>query len=55
LLFISSIEGKPSWRFWFDKPGTPDNGRNFGRFNSGQRVGATSPKEIARLPKLRDF
>ena len=54
-LFISSIEAKPSWKFWFDKPGTADDGRNAGRFNSSQRVGATSPKEIARLPKLRDF
>ena len=25
-----------------------------GRFNIWQRVGATSPKEIARLPSIRD-
>jgi hypothetical protein len=53
-LFISSIEGKPAWRFWFDPPGDVDSGRSTGRFNSWQRVGATSPKEIARLPDIRD-
>jgi hypothetical protein len=52
--FIASIEAKPAWKFWFDKPGTHDDGRIYGRFNSWQRVGATSPKEIARLPKLKD-
>jgi hypothetical protein len=53
-LFISSIEPKPAWKFWFDKPGDVDSGRSTGRFNSWQRVGATSPKEIARLPSIRD-
>lgn len=53
-LFISSIEPKPSWRFWFGAPGDQDSGRACGRFNSWQRVGATSPKEIARLPDIRD-
>ena len=52
--FISSIDGKPSWNFWFGAPGDQDSGRAAGRFNSGQRVGATSPKEIRRLPKIRD-
>jgi len=53
-LFISSIEPKPAWRFWFDPPGDVDSGRSTGRFNSWQRVGATSPKEISRLPNIRD-
>jgi hypothetical protein len=53
-LFISSIEAKPAWKFWFDPPGDEDSGRATGRFNSWQRVGATSPKEIARLPDIRD-
>jgi hypothetical protein len=53
-LFISSIEAKPAWKFWFDPPGDEDSGRAIGRFNSWQRVGATSPKEIARLPDIRD-
>jgi hypothetical protein len=53
-LFISSIEPKPAWRFHFDPPGDVDSGRSTGRFNSWQRVGATSPKEIARLPSIRD-
>jgi hypothetical protein len=52
--FIASITGKPAWRFWFDPPGDVDSGRSTGRFNSWQRVGATSPKEIARLPSIRD-
>jgi hypothetical protein len=52
--FISSIEPKPAWRFWYDPPGDVDSGRSTGRFNSWQRVGATSPKEIARLPGIRD-
>jgi hypothetical protein len=54
--FIASITGKPAWRFWYDPPGDVDSGRSMGRFNSWQRVGATSPKEIARLPlpSIRD-
>ena len=52
--FLSSIEGKPAWKFWFDPPGDVDSGRSTGRFNSWQRVGATSPKEIAQLPDIRD-
>jgi hypothetical protein len=54
-LFIAAIDPKPSWKFQFGKPGTDDDGRVYGRFNSWQRLSATSPKEIARLPKLRDF
>jgi hypothetical protein len=49
--FIASIEGKPAWKFWFDKPGSQYDGRGWA-FNSHQRVSATSPKEIRDLPKL---
>jgi hypothetical protein len=51
--FIASIEPKPAWKFWFGKPGNQYDGRGW-RFNSWQRVGATSPKEIRELPNLRD-
>ncbi len=50
--FVASIEAKPSWSFWFGKPGNQYSGRGWA-FNSHQRVGATSPKEIRDLPKLR--
>jgi hypothetical protein len=53
LLFIASIDAKPSWRFHFDKPGDVDSGRST-MLNSWQRVGATSPKELAKLPSIRD-
>lgn len=52
--FIASITGKPAWKFWYDPPGDVDSGRSAGRFNTWQRVGATSPKEIARLPSIRN-
>ncbi len=52
-LFISSIEAKPSWKFHFDKPGDVDSGRST-MLNSWQRVGATSPKELAKLPSIRN-
>lgn len=51
LLFVNSIEAKPAWNFWFGKPGNQYNTRGWA-FNSHQRVGATSPKEIRDLPKL---
>jgi hypothetical protein len=51
--FIASIEPKPAWKFWFGKPGNQYDGRGW-RFNSWQRVGATSPKEIRQLPDLRN-
>jgi hypothetical protein len=54
-LFISSIDPKPAWKFHFDPPGDVDSGRACGRFGSWQRVGATSPKEIAALPRDDDF
>jgi hypothetical protein len=49
--FVASIDPKPAWKFWFGKPGNQYNGRGWA-FNSYQRVGATSPKEIRELPKL---
>lgn len=49
--FIASIDGKPAWKFWFGKTGSQYDGRGWA-FNSWQRVGATSPKEIRDLPKL---
>jgi hypothetical protein len=48
--FIASIDGKPSWRFWFDPPAKRETGRASCAINSCQRVGATSPKEIRQLP-----
>ena len=51
--FIASIEPKPAWKFWFGKPGDQYDGRGW-RFNSWQRVDVTSPKELRRLPNLRD-
>lgn len=51
--FISSIEAKPAWKFHFDKPGDVDSGRST-MLNSWQRVGVTSPKELAKLPSIRD-
>jgi hypothetical protein len=49
--FVASIDPKPAWKFWYGKPGNQYNGRGWA-FNSYQRVGATSPKEIRELPKL---
>ena len=51
--FVASIDPKPAWRFWYGKPGSQYDGRGW-RFNSWQRVGATSPKEIRDLPDLRN-
>ena len=49
-LFVASIDGKPSWKFWFDPPAKRETGRASCAINSSQRVGATSPKEIRQLP-----
>jgi len=49
--FIASIDPKPAWKFWYGKPGSQYDGKGWA-FNSYQRVGATSPKEIRELPKL---
>jgi hypothetical protein len=51
--FVASIDPKPAWKFWYGKPGSQYDGRGW-RFNSWQRVGATSPKEIRDLPDLRN-
>jgi hypothetical protein len=51
--FVASIDGKPSWRFWFDAPAKRESGRASCAINSCQRVGATSPKEIRQLPDDR--
>jgi hypothetical protein len=50
--FVASIEPKPAWKFWYGKQGSQYDGRGW-RFNNWQRVGATSPKEIRELPKLK--
>ena len=50
--FIASIEPKPAWTFWYGKPGNQYKGGGWA-FNSYQRVGATSPKEIRDLPNLK--
>jgi len=52
--FIAAIDPKPAWNYQFGKPGTHDDGRAYGRFNSWQRVSATSPEELRRLPNIRD-
>ena len=49
--FVAAIDPKPAWKFWYGKPGTQYDGKGWA-FNSYQRVGATSPKEIRALPKL---
>ena len=49
--FVASIDPKPAWKFWYGKPGNQYDGKGWA-FNSYQRVGATSPKEIRELPKL---
>jgi hypothetical protein len=51
--FVAAIDPKPSWKFWYGKPGNQYDGKGWA-FNSYQRVGATSPKEIRALPKLRN-
>jgi hypothetical protein len=51
--FVAAIDPKPAWKFWYGKPGSQYDGRGW-RFNSWQRVGATSPKEIRDLPDLKN-
>jgi hypothetical protein len=52
-VFISAIDPKPAWRFWFDPPGDQDSGRAGGRFVTWRRVGPISPKD--RFRNLDDF
>ena len=51
--FVAAIDPKPAWKFWYGKPGNQYDGRGW-RFNSWQRVGATSPKEIRDLPDIKN-
>jgi hypothetical protein len=51
--FVASIDGKPSWKFWFDPPAKRESGRASCAINSYQRIAATSPKEIRQLPDHR--
>jgi hypothetical protein len=46
LLFLTSIEAKPAWKWFFDPPGDKGNGR----FLSWRRVLPVSPREQRRLP-----
>ena len=51
--FIASIEPKPAWKFWYGKPGNQYDGKGW-RLNSWQRVDVTDPKEIRKLPSLKN-
>jgi hypothetical protein len=51
--FVAGIDPKPSWKFWYGKPGNQYDGKGW-RFNSWQRVGMTSPKEMREAPDLRN-
>jgi hypothetical protein len=53
LFFVTSIEAKPAWKFWYDPPAKRESGHASCAINSWQRVGATSPKEIRQLPDDR--
>jgi hypothetical protein len=46
LLFLSSIEAKPAWKWFFDPPGNRGNGR----FLMWRRVLPVSPREQRQLP-----
>jgi hypothetical protein len=51
--FVASIDPKPAWKFWYGKQGSQYDGKGW-RFNSWQRVDVTSPKELRKLPDLRN-
>jgi hypothetical protein len=51
--FVAGIDPKPAWKFWYGKPGNQYDGKGW-RFNSWQRVGMTSPKEMREAPDLRN-
>jgi hypothetical protein len=51
--FVASIDPKPAWKFWFGKPGSQYTTGGW-RFTSWQRVDVTDPKELRRLPDLRN-
>jgi hypothetical protein len=51
--FVAGIDTKPAWKFWYGKPGTQYDGKGW-RFNSWQRVGMTSPKDMRQSPDIRN-
>jgi hypothetical protein len=51
--FVAGIDPKPAWKFWYGKPGNQYDGKGW-RFNSWQRVGMTSPKEMRQAPDLKN-
>jgi hypothetical protein len=51
-LFVSSIEAKPAWKWFYDAPGNQDSGRDGARFFSWRRVLPQSPQEQRRMPPL---
>ncbi|MFL5951731.1 MAG: hypothetical protein ACJ74M_09015 [Gaiellaceae bacterium] len=51
--FVAGIDPKPAWTFWYGKPGNQYDGKGW-RFNSWQRVGMTSPKEMRQAPDLKN-
>ena len=51
--FIASIDAKPAWKFWFGKQGSQYSTGGW-RFASWQRVDVTDPKELRRLPSLKN-
>ena len=51
--FVAAIDPKPAWKFWYGKPGNQYDGKGW-RFNSWQRVGMTSPKEMRQSPDIRN-
>jgi hypothetical protein len=51
--FVASIDPKPAWNFWYGKQGNQYDGKGW-RFNSWQRVDVTSPKELRKLPDLKN-
>ena len=52
--FVASIDPKPAWKFWFGEQGSQYEGGKGWRFGSWQRVDVTDPKELRRLPDLRN-
>jgi len=51
--YVAAIDPKPAWKFWYGKPGNQYDGKGW-RFNSWQRVGMTSPKEMREAPDLKN-
>ena len=53
LFFVAGIDPKPARKFWYGKPGNQYDGKGW-RFNSWQRVGMTSLKEMREAPDLKN-